>query len=104
MSTSRGARSRIEYGIEAPAVVPDTTPKTLIQALSRSQQSTSIVIPVAGLGDQVKAAIARWGIHVRPWGASFLAYDRPTVIKAVLADAGIDCRVIEPITIHHATA
>jgi len=97
---SRGARSLLEQHIEGPAVVPDTTPKTTIRALSRMQQSTSMVVPVPGLGDQVKAAIKQWGIHVQPYGGSLLVFDRPGTIKAVLDRAGIPCRIQETISIN----
>jgi hypothetical protein len=101
---SRGAKSLLEQRIEAPAVVPDTTPKTTIRALSRLQQSTSMVVPVQDVADLVKATITQWGIHVQPYGASLLVFARPAVIKAVLDRAGIQSRIQETITINHATA
>jgi hypothetical protein len=97
---SRGAKSLLEQRIEGPAIAPDVTPKTTIRALSRMQQSTSMVVPVAGLGDQVKAAIVQWGIHVQAYGASLLVFDRPGTIKAVLDRAGIPCRIQETITVN----
>ena len=101
---SRGAKSLLEQRIEGPAIAPDVTPSTTIRALSRLQQSTSMVVPVQDVADLVKFTIKQWGIHVQPYGASLLVFARPTVIKAVLDKAFIPCRITETISINQAHA
>jgi len=101
--TSRGARSRIEVGIET-TVEPDITPMTTIRSLSRQSQSTSIVIPLAGQVNAVAEAIAQYGIEVKPWGGSLLVKARSTAIRALLDRVGIASRITDGITISQAAA
>ncbi len=96
MSTSRGARSRIEFGIEGAAevVAIAATPHTTIQALSRRTQTTSIVVPLPDVDNRVRQAIAQYGIEMRPWGGSLLVKARPTTIHALLERVGLASRII----------
>ena len=102
-SHTRGARSRIEHGIET-TVVPDTMPKTTIRTLSSQNPSTSIVIPRAADAERVRDAIAQYGIEIKPWGASFLVKARATAIHAALDRVGITSRITDPININRNAA
>lgn len=101
--SSRGARSRLEYGIETTTSI-DTTPKTTIRSLSRQQQSTSIVVPLPDQVDAVRALITQYGIDVQPYGLSWLVKARATSIKTVLERAGIPCRITDPLTTNQIAA